>query len=219
MYYLRDLLSETVTPFPDAPSLARAWRERFGDSFDELNVTGRDSRAGVIRRVVRAGGDSDGETLVVHERVEWSRRFQVLDEDGRSVDVREWPEDVFRTERRAPRRCRAANHGGRAAHPHRRGPTLQLGAIRAAADRTYLDECDERPTRDNSGIRRKATMTAAEFGDHCGSRWKKSDSWKDQTRAPRQFARHKHGVGARALAATRRVDVPRDEDDQYLFAG
>lgn len=214
MYYLRDLLSETATPFPDAPSLARAWRARFGPSFDELNVTGRDTRAGMVTRI--AGRPA----RVILERVEWPRRFQVLDEDGRSVDIRAWPEAVFRDEPRHPRRWFDASAGRHRGNPHRRGPTLQLGAMREAADRTYLDECDARPTRDDSGVRRKAALTPGEFADRCGARWKKSDSWKDQTRAPRQFARHKRGVGARALSETRRVEPPRREDDDaYLFAG
>ena len=85
MYYLIDLYQLSRIPFESKTTLLTYWRFRlyrdhcFGEApplnFRDLNVTGNDVYA----------TEFDGP---------WLRRFQVVDEAGRSQDIRTWTKEI-----------------------------------------------------------------------------------------------------------------------------
>lgn len=188
LYYLHHALENKTYRFADAAALAAFWARK-GYRFEDLNVTGRDVRAGFVRTARRDIGG-----FPVYERVELPRPIHVTDGNGRRVDVRTWDANLF-VPRCAPARPGPLwNTGTKQAKAHFRGPTLQRAAMAAAMDDGGLDELEDvRPVRDGSRVRRKAVMNPDQFLDRTGARGPKSNSWKDQTDAPRQYAKHRKG--------------------------
>lgn len=189
MYYLIDLYQQVQTPFESKMDLLAYWRfrmrqnRRYGEApsldFRDLNVTGNDVYA----------TEFDGP---------WLRRFQVVDETGRSQDIRTWSKEIaavnamthFPYRRYAPTQARFR------VDPVEMGSKMPLrkGRYGAFAKQRLVEACGTpeldweddllgfTPIRDNSAPKPKNRRMKSGYN---GSR-----SWKDNTKNASQWGRH-----------------------------
>lgn len=189
-YYLRDLYTGALQPFGSIYDLTRWWTKKLGrKEFYEFNVTGNDLHP-----------DYDKGTLVLT-----LRRYQVLDENGRSVDIRKLPESIWDFPNIAYSYWPANFMPGAKSRAHRMtGPKLRRSGFRAITEPTYVtDELLDETTaamlphidvnkinfHDNMAIppfRDEAYYCKKERNKYCGS-----GSWKDQSKARKSWGRHK----------------------------
>lgn len=188
MYYLIDLTNQSQKTFETKTDLLAHWRFRLRHEswyfaplldFRDLNITGRDmfSAEGVSPRL---------------------RRFQVLDNEGRSQDIRTWTEEIkvvnsmpsFPHRRQAPSQARfridPADAGSKM--PMRKG---RCGAfikqrLRDAEGVIEFDYEDDllgfTPVRDNAAPRTRSRL--------CRSDGRTLRSWKEHTKNTSQWGRH-----------------------------
>lgn len=90
MYYVYDFANGWSYPFETKEELALWWRGRDRD-FNELNVTGNDVFVSHWYKPVLVGE----ECIYISISERCLRRFQVFDDDGRSIDIRIWPKFVW----------------------------------------------------------------------------------------------------------------------------
>lgn len=190
MYYLIDLHQQTQTPFGSRLDLLTHWRFRLrkrshylGEApllnFDDLNVTGNDMFATAFSGP-------------------WLRRFQVVDEAGRSQDIRTWTKEIaavnamshFPYRRSAPSQTRfrvdPVDMGSKMPLRKGRYSAFTKQRLREACGVPELDfEYDllgYSPVRDNSRPRNTKTFWKRGYN---GSR-----SWKSNTKNASQWGRH-----------------------------
>ena len=191
MYYVRDLYDDTRIKFGSMNDVAYWWRRKVGQDFSQVNITGKDTCT-----VMEKNGWLRTEIGVIptYKRVRYLRRYQVLDEDGRSVDIRTWPKSVWEW---------APSHpacywpcGFKDNHHRTTGPSMWRSPYRASMDGLdegeLLSEGLPLPIRDNSGVRLPfdGTDSVWDYYDSHYFHWR-SKSWKDQTKARKQWAKHK----------------------------
>lgn len=203
LYNVVNLISGEVIISGTCQEIAYWWRtnKKFRDykgniHFDELNMTGKDTvlhvvKDGLIKLKIR--GEYTWVTNYKH--VHDLRTYQVQDEDGRSVDIRSWGKDVWEYE---PPRCTYVPRwmSGSKAHGHRSsGPSMWRGTFSASMESVdkaeLLADGHPVPLRDNSGVR--LPFTTSTVWDYYDEHFfhQKSKSWKDQTKARKQWAKHK----------------------------
>lgn len=171
--------------FEDKEALLAFWYKVNGASWENLNVTGNDT-------LVQSTVEDDFSTV---QTVVCTRRYLVMDEYGRKLDPRDWGLPI-RPLPDGPVVRRVYNQGSKN-HRHRvSGPALWRGAARADFDRAFEigDNIEQAP-----GLRKKALMSLYDKNDIYDRRWlrKPTRSWKDATKAKRQYMRHKK-PGAKA---------------------
>ena len=108
MFYIHDFEKNVDIPLRSEQDVATWWKNTYfrnlqfprhrkpidaKDFFRELNVTGKDK--GVELHMTNAADVLALGTPTHYERISRLRRYQVLDEQGRSVDIRSWPEEKY----------------------------------------------------------------------------------------------------------------------------
>ena len=209
MYYLCDLYKGTSIAFQTQESLLYYWRERLGhDSWyrnwltriiDELNVTGKD-----VITWPEFYRTSSGFQTVWHRAI---RRYQVLDDYDRSIDIRQWKAAIANVDSghyhlfRKKRRVTYSFRSGpvpyiRKRHGHRIGcESFYRSSLRALVD-DPLEDLDVRPVIDHTSVRKSRrklkfsgwdnaeAMAAGKYNRRC---------WKNSCKVPHQWAKHKKG--------------------------
>lgn len=202
LYNVIDLNSGETIASGTCQQIAHWWRRKFKDqkgnvNFRDLNVTGKDV---VICK------EKDGFSLVMIDgkltlitnwvRVRYLRRYQVLDEDGRSVDIRNWSKDVW--EYKPPRHRPLVLDwvDGSKSHFHRTsGPSMWRGTFSSSmetADETELLE-DGLPLPIQSNVDVRLPFNTSTVWDYYDRHHfhRKSKSWKDQSKARKQWGKCK----------------------------
>lgn len=178
MYYIHDLYENKITAYKTQSDLMRAWgricgykpHEHNEEMFDELNVTGKDTYT---------------DAWIYESRL---RRYQVLDNDFRSIDIREWSKETWTRILDAPHiTVPYIGRNGHKQHTHRaHGPSFRRNDIRnfvAMNDEENSMKCD-RPEI--------TTGSAWYYYDKVHHRhYSCSKCWKDQCKARHQWQRHK----------------------------
>lgn len=173
MYKIIDVIEGVAVAIMDSKAKVQSWLSRLG-RMNDLNVTGKDMRSpykGIDSKVYFYNQDNFR-----------LRRYQVVDEEGRSVDPRDWEpvdanevrEPLYWLETCNPRHTRYRAHG--------KANALIRQAEREA-DASL--ELDVRPVRVNTKIRTKFKNA----GLFRSEEWK---CWKNKKTA-RQWGRHKKG--------------------------
>lgn len=191
MYFIYDLhLGGILFRSPDMPEVLWKCHELCGSDFRNLNVTGNDTLTVVCW--TRCGGQ--------YSAVErYLRRYLVIDGENRHCDVRRWHEDygiypkqktlcrswtVYSTRKRHKTRC----HGpAMAGHNAREGQ--DDGGCSDNERNCLINRTRPRPGTIFSGIHAWDVSEWKYFQ-------KKSRSWKDQSRAKRQYLWHERRHGA-----------------------
>ena len=191
MYFVHDLYDDTCVKFGSMTDVAYWWRKKAGRDFSQLNITGNDT----FTSMERCGWlFTDIGVIPRYKKVCHLRRYQVLDEDDRSVDIRTWPKSVWEWAPSYPPcywPCGFKNN-----HHRTTGPSMWRGTYRASMDgldeAELLEENLPLPIQDNTGVRLpfNGTDRVWDYYDSHYFHWR-SKSWKDQTKARKQWAKHK----------------------------
>lgn len=182
-FYLKDCITGEYKGFKSMKDLARFWLRKFDKCFNQLNLTGKD----ILTETVFKGMSLSRNGLPIPEieKRRTLRRYQVLDKDGRSVDIREWPDYVWEPEHSKPLRFIYTGHKNN----RRRvtGPSLQYRLLKAP------EPDEEESILGKTSIRSKAVMDARDwwhYYDRASCRgYYKPRSWKDQTRSRHQWTK------------------------------
>lgn len=229
-YSIVDLISGKSYGFDSRQGLQFRWRELTSGafdyfskgpkrvSFDELNVTGHDITWDYVS--IPATYDDAGDLITEghHEYVRRLRRYQVIDQDGRSCDIRMWKREIAEAESTAENLWRSRMSKWNA-------PRFRIDPVCVGHKQHY--RCASTP----SFRYKKYLMDAETCGykpdeedeyadlmpilDHSAPRhneleyrgWKSSDyrSWKRMHKSGAQWAKHKKGRSKNVL---RRGDNP-----------
>ena len=97
MYFVNDLYNDTCAKAGSMTDIAYWWHRKVGRDFFQLNVTGKDTHTAMEKDGSWLHIQENGRSYVIptYKKVIYLRRYQVLDEDGRSVDIRTWPKSVW----------------------------------------------------------------------------------------------------------------------------
>lgn len=201
MYYIHDLYADVWESFASREDAAAWWKSNFTD-FCDLNVTGKDCFA----ETELDGFETDDDGFVHPVFYRYGpvlRRYQVFDEDFRSIDIRLWPDSVWNAE---PHRCSWPrpwlwNAGYKHRRPGITAPSMAYSTSRQNADCVDYEELYEdglpAPERDRSAVRPKVLISDFDTWDHMDKSWsgfrssRCSKSWKDQHKSRRQWGKHK----------------------------
>lgn len=223
MYHIIDLLKninysckdkmDTLLSWKRLTSGAPAWLQESKLKFHELNVTGKDMH-------LKAQPNGHYWNTAIHaylptyETVCKLKRFQVIDDKGRSIDIRTWTQeiaavntgyypDVARIQKLTPAFRREPAEYGRKDHAHRKGGCTMW---RASMREVFCGDDDEltefRPVIDHSKFRDRGFTTSAGWNNYERRHyagWASSKCWKDQSKSGRQWAQHKRGVSGKAI--------------------
>lgn len=179
-------------------------------SFDNLNITGHDIR---MVRVPVGCQEIDGDFYTVYERQPYLRRYQVVDDADRSVDIRAWNDeiDAFRAGERSARKYdthepvfrREPCGQGRKQRSHRIGlPAMWKTSLQDTLNNENDDLAEYVAIRNHTKPRNRGISIGDGWDVYdrrlCGI-WHSSKCWKDQSKSGRQWAKHKRGCSKRAL--------------------
>ena len=213
MFYLKDMSDGKLIGFETPQSLARHWTVKFGlNSFEELNVTGKDT----INSVSYCGSTTtkDGLVLPIYKTVVCLRRYQVLDDTGRSIDIRTWPENYFTS--KTKRRYTYFFTGYKRHHRRSSGPSLQMCLLRTSDP----DMEGIMPVLNRTSLRKKAIMSVDDWYDyyrHDAERgYYKPRSWKNQTKSRHQWSRKRSKRPACLLFPESGEDLARRLTDELV---
>lgn len=179
--------------------------------FDNLNVTGRDTR---IERVRAGYRYVDDIPIPVYTESVWLRRYQVVDDAGRSIDIRAWKAEIAAIEagdyyphvkrhEHVPIFRREPCVSGRKQRSHRIGlPAMWKASLQDTLDNENDDLAEYVAIRDHTKPRNRG-ISIGDGWDVYGRRLyaisHTSKCWKDQSKSGRQWAKHKRGCTKRAL--------------------
>lgn len=185
-YTVIDVKEGLHIPMADQAAVVEWWKDRFGgiwpqdDSiysshnfFRELNLTGKD-----IRR------DSCGSYDL--------RQFQVLDELGCPVDLRAWPKEIWTSSPKVSSQ-HSSGCGSKKVLHRMDGPKARRQMLRLLSSDVDFEEVEQVVVLDKTRVTRKSTDSTC--GDSGIRRYFRennmapSRSWKDQTKAARQYAK------------------------------
>lgn len=213
-YYLIDSQKNTCKGFETRLELLKEYF-RFDPQkrFHLLNVTGKDT----LREMVPTGQYICYPRLMTSfPEYRWEsrlRRFRVLDGEGRSIDIRSWEElyqeevkgscPIRETQTRSPKFRQEPCGSGAKQHEHYfRGAAFWKESLKAAMDDDFMDDVDYLPIT-NHGKARKRGITSWSSNEKANrkarNRYSGSASWKDQSKAGKQWAKHKPGATRAAL--------------------
>lgn len=198
MLYLVDVHKNICFPFPCEAALARWWRSCFGSDFSQLNVTGKDTL--MVQTVTGHYWNKALQCyLPLRTFVPVLRRYRVLDANGRSIDIRTWDPALFKPAKNTARTGWSTT--GSKTHWHRRsGLSMLRRTLRAAQDDGCADELADTyrmPAKAQLACRIRTVPYRCDREDYYDRRTKpqRSQSWKDQTKSRRQYAKHKSTHG------------------------
>lgn len=183
-FYLRDCITGNYQGFTSMKELAKFWRRKFGESFGQLNLTGKDILTNYVYKGIKL--DRNGLPYPQYELQRVLRQYQVLDKDGRSIDIRTWPNHVWQPDK--PKHLTFTWTGRKCNRRRVTGPSLQYRLLKAPKAET-----DEYTALGRTDIRSKALMSPRDWWDYydrasCRS-YCKPRSWKNQSRSRHQWAR------------------------------
>lgn len=190
--------------FENKADLLDFWKRKIGD-FRELNVTGKDIK--IVAECIKtpAGIDGDiGYTTIWHRVL---KKYLVVDEFGRHMDIREWEELPVRAND-GPKYAMDLSIGAKY-HLHcTDGPSMYRRTRRANADDRF-EELENGEMIAVPGIRNKTVISAEDVRDHYVRPTKGvcSKSWKDQTKADRQYRQRKKGSARSAQPEANTEDM------------
>lgn len=208
MYYIIDLINNYTLKFSDQKAVCFWWIRTNGrNNFSDLNVTGHDT---VTRKEMCGSTWYAGLGYVPNYRhTSYLRRYQVLDDQFRSIDIRRWPEEVWEMPKYGY--SWSIFSSGSKNHTHRvSGPSGHRRNLRDKANTEYSrDEAKEiYVIRDKSDVRNKTVMRSGDAWDYYeyahAKHWTSSKCWKDQFKNPKQYAKHKsfHRAGKATSEST-----------------
>lgn len=210
-YRLIDLYTGKEVKFDEKRSLLFYWGQyigrsvskRFALDFEMLNVTGKDISTEPF--FIEAHAPLMRPTWQMH-RV--TRRYQVFDDEGRSVDIRKWSTEIADVEsgkyvpwtRSSSSKETFTFRRGpvpyiRKQHAHRLGTESFFHASLIALEEKPLEDTDISPVIDHSSVRKRGRKLKFESWDNAemkaNNKWNRR-CWKDSSKAPRQWAKHKN---------------------------
>ena len=207
MFYLCDLYKGTSIAFHTQESLLYYWREHIDRdgrhknflNFDQLNVTGKDEM--VWSKFYSAG------PWFYTERYRDIRRYQVFDDDGRSIDIRQWKDALAAVESgryhplRKKRSVAFTFRDGpvpyvRKSHGHRIGCESFYRSSLQALNDAPLEDLDIHAIVDHTGVRKRHRKLKFSSWDNAevkaAGKWNRR-CWKNSCKALHQWAKHKKG--------------------------
>ena len=187
MFFIKDLQTNTyIGPFNER-GVANWWTKRFSrkrDFFGELNITGKDYY----------GEHLDFFGFYFHGTPLHLRRYQVLDEMGRSIDIREWPQSVWQDKPLIAIDCEIYYSGKKRNSRRMSGPSMWRKSVREASKEVWTaEELGEEnlplPIMDRSAIRsRVVECKPYDYAErHFYGKYAPSRSWKKRSRAKAQW--------------------------------
>lgn len=171
MYYIHDLYTSCILACETKEELAYQWVCKNGlgsDMFDNLNITGKDTRPALFE-----------------EDAAYSRRYQIFDDNQRSIDIRDWDEDVWQ---KAINYKPKYKHKPYVIHGHKRnkhrihGPSLHYRTMRASTEKN--NEYDIPKPRNKSII--------GNYRNFNERKRHHSKSWKDQRKTRHQWQKQRY---------------------------
>ena len=193
-YYIHDLKNHKYIPFESKAELADWWIRRFGrTNFDELNVTGNDTFAVRLYNC----------DYTYFERLVSLRRYMILDaETGRSIDIRNWHIERFE---RIHRQYNWPIYNGSKNHLHRKGTAPMVRRTVRAEECVNDEYCTEDLCAiDFGNVLKRLQAKPSHFAGfdpwyfcdkaHAND-YSSSKCWKDQSKSPKQYWKHKKGFG------------------------
>lgn len=205
MYTVVDIINQTHLSFAAKEDLLLWWKKTLGtQNYEELNVTGHDTRW--VTETCRTPGTTDIAAFMcpIAERALRLRRYQVLDEKGKSVDIRRWPDSAWSVEMTS-QESDYSGTGGKRLVRMVNGPSLFRRTVGSQDQHIDLEELMDAGLPLPNGMAPNIRNSFRGFdpdshveGWHA-KKYHASKAWKDQCKAPRQWARHKTW-GRKALA-------------------
>ncbi|MCI8526902.1 MAG: hypothetical protein HFF17_13520 [Oscillospiraceae bacterium] len=192
MYYIHDLVENSYLPIESKEALISWWVHRYCTGFEELNVTGKDIWKDYVPCLKKT---SNGKLFDEMLPVVYLRRYQIFDEHGRSIDIRQWPKEDwenpplgtyqhFLFPARPTRPQSHRNLPGR--------PSLWKSTIKAASEPVDLHELEEDnlplPRSSQGRIRSRLTEDQFRYGRYTNYT-RRCRSWKYQTKKRCQWAK------------------------------
>lgn len=175
--------------------------------FTYLNITGKDITTGMERTGEYYWNPELRYSFPVYAKVTRLRPFMVIDEYGRSQDIRLWTDvikrinsgiypPVQRKNEPQPRfRIDPAGYG-RKYNNHRVNLRAMLyQQMKLQTEPVDEDMLDIRPIIDKSNVRKRVSEGEAwdSYEDKIHNKYSSSKSWKDQSKSHRQWAKQKPG--------------------------
>lgn len=221
-YYIKDVRTGDIVITCTCRDLVIHWLRShvWPLSLDEaINITGADKYlrhdlpAESVRSIPMTLNGNEVDVIRYRPEAYALRPYQVLDEDGRSVDPRTWPEPE-----KPKLYCTGFCGNGRRPHDHRvGGPAMHRQTLRAIANELTDSELSEwglcASAKTHISIRRKMVMEKGDAWDFAEEKWigkyRSSKCWKDQHKTRRQWGKHKSGLSAPVLQ-------PRESMEAFL---
>ncbi len=221
---------------PIRPFLKTEWRDgqrRCSANFDELNVSGKDTRRGVVGTAPWYSEALGTIRIPIFGQV--LRRFMVVDDTGHKIDIRKWFAEVEAVNGAevdmfgnvmlpgSQYRKESAQNNGFRKGPCGEGARKTRHRARCAALwKQNLIDADQSVPGDHSRPRKRVDRAEmAGYGDYVMTGGAKSKSWKDQSKTARQWTKKKHRNVKRSSLYSARLLYERvdefyeelDEDD------
>lgn len=177
--------------------------------FQQLNITGNDTYP-----IINHDNSPDVAT----------RRYMVLDADGRHIDIREWPRQVWLDATARPKYSASVWSSGKKSHAHRtHGAAMFRGTMKQKQSESDILEILEdegldamekpgfAPVLNHIKIRKKnglarSMLTGDFYARKANRKYAGDKSWKRQSKSPRQYAKHKTW-DAKALRKTQYINA------------
>lgn len=182
-FFVQDLYTGQVW-FGTQGEIAAWWKQHNGkNNFSQLNMTGNDTY-----RMEMPVYTDDRNILWIPQYPK--RRYKVYDEEGRSIDIRLWPKELWRPR---PIVQRSPYYGQSGKKRHRRRGHAPAGVhriLKSACSQGYHQYIDEDELL-APPIRNKAIPSWTDIEDHYEKRWRRMDnSWKKRSKCHKQWQRH-----------------------------
>ena len=212
MYYIYDFKMEKYLKLESQTDVVNWWKSRMGHNFGELNITGND-----MRYVQESDGftkftDRDGvnHSFQNYKYVPYLRRYQVFDNEMRSIDIRDWPKTIW--DYHPTYKYSSWRYTGRKDHQHRMsGPAMLKNTLLTVQDHIDKEELLEQglplPIINKTDVRKGFLFGGTDdvwsfYDKKRNHKWSSSKSWKDQQKNRKQWAKHKHGSHCRPVLET-----------------
>lgn len=203
MFHIYDHSEKTYKDFKAEVDVACWWNTHFrGMRFDELNVSGRDINMVTVQAGTHmASICGELREFPTYKTIPVLRRYQVFDAAMRSIDIRLWSDSIWEHVPQVSPMCSRWQSGSKPHYHRTAGPALWRRTLRMRADTVSSDELQEDglpvPMYDRTAYRHGYNFRTADIWDFyeekADAKLCSSKSWKDQTRARKQWAKHKSG--------------------------
>lgn len=194
MFNVFDYATGDVLTFKTQQSLIDWWKKTEGKkNFDELNITGNDLHPS--EPIVYWDQDLCDYKEVRNKQPGYIKRYTVTDNTGRSVDIRDWPDELWEHKKEP---IDWAARFPRMYNGHKRRCRRTKGMSFNHHDLQNYASIDEDDLPDNvslQAIKKRKPPTGWASWDCVDKRMKnkgtKPKSWKNQTKSTKQYNKHK----------------------------